>query len=269
MKNLYEDRGDGTVAIVLPRLDGSIEYAIISASKLARADEYFGPIDWTPQDDSAYQAEKQNQFYLDRLDSLYSGGRGSKHQSRAIKLDRSQIIACGLAKYIDDIRFVFIPLTKSKWTVINESDAVEVTQYNWFCRKGKNTNYASRHKPGTRGGQIHMHCALVDCPDSLDRDHKDRNGLNNTRDNIRIANDSQNAANTRRTNQTGFRGTYLGKQPKTWYAQCRIGGKLTHLGTFSSLDAAAKAYDTAALKEYGEFATLNFPMDAPVLGMVN
>ena len=270
MKNLYEDRGDGTVAIVLPRLDGSIEYAIISASKLARADEYFGPIDWTPQDDSAYQAEKQNQFYLDRLDSLYSGGRGCKHQSRAIKLDRSQIIACGLAKYIDDIRFVFIPLTKSKWTVINESDAVEVTQYNWFCRKGKNTSYASRHKPGTRGGQIHMHQAIFACPDGLERDHIDRNGLNNTRGNIRIATRSQNQANTRHTNQTGFRGTYLSsRQPDTWYAQARIGGKLTHLGTFSRPVDAAKAYDEAILREFGEFAVLNFPMDAPVLGMVN
>jgi hypothetical protein len=44
MKNQYEDRGDGTVAIVLPRMDGSIEQAIISTNKLARAKEF--PFTW-------------------------------------------------------------------------------------------------------------------------------------------------------------------------------------------------------------------------------
>ena len=105
-----------------------------------------------------------------------------------------------------------------------------------------------------------MHCALFDCPEGLERDHKDRNGLNNTRDNIRIATRSQNQANTRHTNQTGFRGTYLSRQPDTWYAQARIGGKLTHLGTFSRPVDAAKAYDEAILREFGEFAVLNFPI---------
>jgi hypothetical protein len=56
----------------------------------------FKPIDWTPQDESAYQAERQNQVFLDL-------NRGNKCKQRATKLDRQQITDCGLAAFLDDI----------------------------------------------------------------------------------------------------------------------------------------------------------------------
>lgn len=83
-------------------------------------------------------------------------------------------------------------------------------------------------------------------------DHRDRNGLNNQRDNLREATKSQNAAN--QVARTGrFKG--VSRKHKKWRAkiQDRV------LGYFQSEEAAARAYDLAALETWGEFARLNFP----------
>ena len=93
-------------------------------------------------------------------------------------------------------------------------------------------------------------------------DHKDRNGLNNRRNNLRQATSSQNVANQslRSNNTSGYKGVSWDKASGKWVAKVKVNGKQQqHLGLFSDPIEAAKTYDRAALKAFGDFAFLNFP----------
>lgn len=52
------------------------------------------------------------------------------------------------------------------------------------------------------------------------------------------------------------------KMKNRYNAQIKVDGTCRHLGMFDSEEAAANAYDRAALQHFGEFASLNFPVEA-------
>lgn len=92
---------------------------------------------------------------------------------------------------------------------------------------------------------------------SIGIDHINTDGLDNRRSNLRVANQTQNTANTRLrlTSKSGYKGVSLQTRSSSrWVAQIRVGGKQLHIGTFSSPEDAARAYDAAALAAWGEFA---------------
>jgi len=90
-------------------------------------------------------------------------------------------------------------------------------------------------------------------------DHRNGNGLDNRRANLRPATKSQNGANRliAASNKSGFKGVDLKKG--RWRAQIKVVGSKIHLGYFDLAEEAARAYDMAAIEAFGEFATLNFP----------
>jgi hypothetical protein len=89
-----------------------------------------------------------------------------------------------------------------------------------------------------------------------DIDHHDLDRMNNAWDNIRPATRSQNHGNkgTRVDNTSGYKGVDWHSQNKCWRARIGFRGKVIHLGTFASKEAAAEAYRAAALKYFGRFA---------------
>lgn len=96
-------------------------------------------------------------------------------------------------------------------------------------------------------------------------DHIDRNGLNNTKANLRLATDQESTRNRgahiRRKNLTcEYKG--VSKQHQKWIARIKVDGRDTYLGSFSDPIEAARAYDNAALELFGVFAYLNFPKGA-------
>jgi hypothetical protein len=91
-------------------------------------------------------------------------------------------------------------------------------------------------------------------------DHIDFDGLNCRRSNMRIATRTQNNINkrTKGGGNTGYRGierTIGGK----WHARITVAKKRTNLGVYDDPADAARAYDAAAKRLFGEFAVLNFP----------
>ena len=91
-------------------------------------------------------------------------------------------------------------------------------------------------------------------------DHKDKNPGNNKKDNLRPCTPSQNIANREgfKNKSSVFKGVNWNKSRRKWRSHIKILGKQFYLGSFDKELDAAKAYDKAAFKYFGEFAVLNF-----------
>lgn len=98
-------------------------------------------------------------------------------------------------------------------------------------------------------------------PEILDHiipEEKDNNSISN----LRPATDSQNQGNRRKTSSkytSKYKGVYRNgnKSKNIWSALLSLVKGNRHLGTFSSEEQAAKAYNDAASLYFGEFALLN------------
>lgn len=164
-------------------------------------------------------------------------------------------------------RFRRIPLTQGKVALVDESDYRLVSQFKWYAHfHGPTGNwYADAHDaeswkkdPETRR-HIRMHRVILGrLADGKFVDHKNGNGLDNRRANIRIADRSQNGLNRKmhRNNTSGYRGVTLSKG--RWRARIQNSVIKISLGSFDTKKEAAKAYDAAAKKYFGQFARLNF-----------
>jgi hypothetical protein len=137
-------------------------------------------------------------------------------------------------------------------TIIDTIDIPKVTDKKWCCTKSKKG--ATRYVVNSATGEF-LHNLISPVSNEMINDHKDGDGLNNRRDNLRPATHSDNMHNS--CSQAGtskFKGVYYYKQTKKWRAQINT----KHLGFFRSEEAAALAYDAAARENFGEFARLNF-----------
>ena len=108
--------------------------------------------------------------------------------------------------------------------------------------------------------KLWMHRLIADAPTDAVVDHKDGDGPNNQRYNLRICTQQQNARNRRKIGGTSrFKGVSQNKGRKNWRAQIRDNNRTIYLGSYSSEEEAAKAYDSAAKERFGEYAGVNFP----------
>lgn len=87
-------------------------------------------------------------------------------------------------------------------------------------------------------------------------DHINGNGLDNRRENLRLASRADNNANRGKTkrNVSGYKGVSWNKSKGKYIAQISHNGKKIHLGQFDDPAKAYEAYCTAAKQYYGEFA---------------
>jgi hypothetical protein len=107
-----------------------------------------------------------------------------------------------------------------------------------------------------------MHRQIIRIPPGLLCDHINRNGLDNRSANLRPATVSQNLCNSAKRNaktRSKYKGLEWDKVQRKWKARIQINRRKIHLGSFNSETEAARAYDDAAKKYHGAFASFNFP----------
>jgi len=148
-----------------------------------------------------------------------------------------------------------IILTQGKVSLVDDEDFDKVNQFKWYAIQMGNTHYASRNLDG----KIQMlHRFLY--PRIRLVDHKDGNGLNNQKDNLRPANRSQNGANSVKhfDGSSKFKGVCWDKRCRLWQVEIMVSSNKLFLGRYESEEDAAHVYDYAAKIYFGEFARPNF-----------
>lgn len=146
-----------------------------------------------------------------------------------------------------------------KFALVDDADFERVCRFRWHYRRARSERenfYACTSTKDQRN--IYMHRFILGVEVGFIVDHVNADGLDNSRANLRICNLSQNNANTiLPANNSGYRGVY--RKGASWCAEVGGRGRRKIVGLFKSPVEAALARDRAALREYGEFATLNFP----------
>lgn len=172
------------------------------------------------------------------------------HTSRLARAKRSEAI---LPNSVDDARW--IPLAGGRFALVDEEDYDRVSVYNW-C------SYFNGRVPYAQCDHVTMHHFILKV--ALEIDHKNLNGLDNRKENLRICSHSENGMNRpkRRTpTSSKFKGVSFARNVGKWHAEITIRPKRWNLGYFINEEDAARAYDKAALEKFGEFSILNFPRD--------
>lgn len=142
-------------------------------------------------------------------------------------------------------------------TIISKEDFDLVSKYNLYCCKQKNTTYVCLKY---NGKNIKLHNLIKGKPEeNLVVDHIDHNGLNNTRNNLRIVSNIINSHNKKKKENTlsSYIGVSFQKQSKKWRSYIRYENKQYSCGLFDKEVDAAKEYDKIALQIYKENANTN------------
>ncbi len=155
-----------------------------------------------------------------------------------------------------------IPLTQGKFAIVDEEDYEELNKYKWYALNHRGHFYAGRVdiKDGRRRNMT-MHRQLINCPIDKVIDHKNHNGLDNRKANLRVATRQQNSWNIKKRpgkKSSQFKGVSFCKRDKRWEAYIICGMKHIFIGRYDDEETAARAYDEKAKELFREFANPNF-----------
>ncbi len=161
-----------------------------------------------------------------------------------------------------------ISLTQGHSAIVDAADVDRLCAFRWCATVTKSGHvYAMRRAKGADGKRhaIMMHRAVLDATPGLDVDHINGDTLDNRRSNLRLASRSQNAANRHReiASSSTYRGVHPNHRGGRWRASITHQGQRLLLGSFDTREQAAAAYNAAALRLFGEFASPNTVPTAP------
>ncbi len=153
-----------------------------------------------------------------------------------------------------------IPLgvnAKNGYALVDKDMAWLADKHKWTLdSRGKYVVTGTYERRGKRLGTVYLHRVIVGIDAGGIVDHICRDTLDNRRCNLRLVDNRINQINTaNRGGSSKFRGVF--KYRNRWCAQIKNNQKITRLGTYKDELDAAKAYNVAAVKYFGEYAVLN------------
>jgi hypothetical protein len=150
-------------------------------------------------------------------------------------------------------------IIKGHTVLIDEEDYPMLSRLSWNISKSKRTFYAgTKIFMNGRQRSLLMHRMITGFVASQ-IDHKNHNGLDNRKENLRHATKRQNSINHHRKNKWGYRGVYQKQDSKNFAFQISVAGRKIHSKSgFPTPEAAARAYDLACKEYHGEFGIRNF-----------
>lgn len=146
-------------------------------------------------------------------------------------------------------------LPSGHYFYFDDEDIDLVNSYKWHIQKGYVATEVGSRKLNQRK-VFHLHRLILGASPGQLVDHRDRDPLNNRRENLRLSTRSTNGMNrTRQANNTsGFKGVSLHKPTGKYRAYITINRQTRHLGLFPNPEEAYEVYLLAARELHGEFA---------------
>jgi len=140
------------------------------------------------------------------------------------------------------------------YTKFDKEDLEKIRHFKWYYFIFK---YVAR---GYKNKIFLMHREIIDVPKMMQIDHINGDGLDNRKNNLRIATHGQNMMNKNKPKPKSsiYKGVFSNKLKNKWYSQIAFNYKSYHIGSFDNERHAAMAYDIWAKELFGEFAFLNF-----------
>ena len=168
-------------------------------------------------------------------------------------------------------RILLFPLAALKWAIVDAEDFNHLVMHQWYLTADRGVSRGRRYNrskclyamrsglvDGRKQNSILMHRVILGLKqgDGLKVDHINGDGLDNRRENLRLATTSQNMHNRGPlvTSSTEAKGVWWEAGRKRWRARIVVEGKRHNLGSFSSQEEAATAYAEAAKRMLGNFA---------------
>ncbi len=156
---------------------------------------------------------------------------------------------------------VSTPKYPNKFVLVDDEDFKQLAQHKWSATREGRNYYAVRavkNKKTGRWSTLKMQRQLMQAKKGQEVDHKNGEGLDNQRYNLRFCTGTENKRNRKKPQGciSKFKGVV--KRRSKWSARIQKGDKVMYLGVYKSEVDAAKTYDKMAIRLFGEFAKLNF-----------
>lgn len=131
----------------------------------------------------------------------------------------------------------------------------------WYVMTRGYVAHSFKEKHRKFSTTVKLHRLIMNATPEQVVDHINGNKLDNRRENLRVCTQAENTRNNRtpRKNKTSrFKGVSWYPRGNRWKAQIQVNKQKKHIGYFPSEEEAALAYDEAAERLHGEFASKNF-----------
>lgn len=160
------------------------------------------------------------------------------------------------------MREIYLP--GGRIVLVDDADYELVSAYPWHecrMRSSRANFYAQRsYWDGGRCRTQLMHRLILAAPAGVQVDHRNHDGLDNRRENLRLCSRSENCRNRQKqAPASGFIGVRYRQKDRRFEARIQVGGRSFYVGGSKIAEDAARLRDIAAKKYFGEFAVLNFP----------